>query len=89
MSLAQGMPKPDLVFGKSVNQLAKLVRDNGYQPVVRRSDPYKAAFIVDKASPIKTLADIGQAKIIMPDEYAATTAVAQRRTAAPQHGQTP
>jgi len=77
MALAQGQPKPDLVFGKSVNQLAKLVRDNGYQPLVRRADPYKAAFIVDKASPIKTLADIGQAKIIMPDEFAATTAVAR------------
>jgi ABC-type phosphate/phosphonate transport system substrate-binding protein len=76
MVLAQGKPKPDLVFGKSVNQLAKLVRDNGYQPLVRRADPYKAAFIVDKDSQIKTLADIGQSRIIMPDEYAATTAVA-------------
>ena len=77
MSLAQGSTKPDLVFGKSVNQLAKLVRDNGYQPLVRRADPYKAAFIVASGSPIKSLADIGQAKIIMPDEYAATTAVAR------------
>ena len=77
MSLAQGSNKPDLVFGKSVNQLAKLVRDNGYQPLVRRADPYKAAFIVASGSPIKSLADIGQAKIIMPDEYAATTAVAR------------
>ena len=77
MAVAQGQTKPDLVFGKSVNQLAKLVRDSGYQPVVRRSDPYKAAFIVEKDSPIKTLADIGSAKIIMPDEFAATTAVAR------------
>jgi ABC-type phosphate/phosphonate transport system substrate-binding protein len=77
MAMAQGKVKPDLVFGKSVNQLAKLVRDNGYQPLVRRADPYKAAFIVAKNSPIKTLADIGTAKIIMPDEYAATTAVAR------------
>jgi ABC-type phosphate/phosphonate transport system substrate-binding protein len=77
MAVAQGQPKPDLVFGKSVNQLAKLVRDNGYQPLVRRSDPYKAAFIVGKDSPIKTLADIGQARIVMPDEFAATTAVAR------------
>ncbi|UUZ63621.1 phosphate/phosphite/phosphonate ABC transporter substrate-binding protein [Polaromonas sp. P1-6] len=77
MALAQGQSKPELVFGKSVNQLAKLVRDNGYQPVVRRADPYKAAFIVDKASPMKTLADAANAKIIMPDEYAATTAVAK------------
>lgn len=77
MALAQGKSKPDLVFGKSVNQLAKLVRDNSYQPVVRRADPYKAAFIVGKNSQIKSLADIGAAKIIMPDEYAATTAVAR------------
>ena len=77
MALAQGTTKPDLVFGKSVNQLAKLVRDNGYQPLVRRADPYKAAFIVENGSPIKSLADIGRAKIIMPDEYAATTAVAR------------
>lgn len=77
MTLAQGKSKPDLVFGKSVNQLAKLVRDNGYQPIVRRSDPYKAAFIVDKDSRYKTLADTATAKIIMPDEFAATTAVAR------------
>ena len=77
MAVAQGQTKPDLVFGKSVNQLAKLVRDYGYQPLVRRADPYKAAFIVGKDSKIKTLADIGQAKIIMPDEFAATTAVAR------------
>jgi ABC-type phosphate/phosphonate transport system substrate-binding protein len=77
IAVAQGQTKPDLVFGKSVNQLAKLVRDHGYQPLVRRADPYKAAFIVGKDSKIKTLADIGQAKIIMPDEFAATTAVAR------------
>lgn len=77
MVVAQGQPKPELVFGKSVNQLAKLVRDNGYQPVVRRADPYKAAFIVAAYSPIKTLGDAARARIVMPDEYAATTAVAR------------
>ncbi|MDB5871896.1 MAG: hypothetical protein JWQ07_1338 [Ramlibacter sp.] len=77
MSVAQGQPKPELVFGKSVNQLAKLVRDDGYQPIVRRSDPYKAAFIVAKDSAIKTLADAAHSRIVMPDEYAATTAVAR------------
>jgi len=76
MAAAQGASKPEFVFGKSVNQLAKLVRDNGYQPVVRRADPYKAAFIVAKESPMKTLADAADAKIIMPDEFAATSAVA-------------
>ena len=77
MALAQGVSKPELVFGKSVNQLAKLVRDDGYQPLVRRAGPYKAAFIVAKNSPIKTLADTADARIIMPDEYSATTAVAR------------
>jgi len=77
MTVAKGTPRPELIFGKSVNQLAKLVRDHGYLPLVRRADPYKAAFIVPKDSPIKTLADIGQARIIMPDEFAATTAVAR------------
>jgi ABC-type phosphate/phosphonate transport system substrate-binding protein len=77
LAVAQGTPRPELIFGKSVNQLAKLVRDQGYQPLVRRADPYKAAFIVGKDSPIKTLADIGKSRIIMPDEFAATTAVAR------------
>jgi len=79
VALAQGQPKPELVFGKSVNQLAKLVRDQAYQPIVRRADPYKAAFIVAKDSPFRSLADAAKAKvkIIMPDEYAATTAVAR------------
>jgi hypothetical protein len=79
MTLAQSPAKPQLVFGKSVNQLSKLVRDHGYQPLVRRADPYKAAFIVAKGSPIRTLKDVApaNAKIIMPDEMAATTAVAR------------
>ena len=29
--------KPMILFGKSVNQLSKLVRDHGYQPLVARS----------------------------------------------------
>ncbi|MDB5868250.1 MAG: ABC-type phosphate/phosphonate transport system, periplasmic component [Polaromonas sp.] len=76
MTLAQSASKPELVFGKSVNQLAKLVRDHGYQPIVRRADPYKAAFIVPKDSPIKTLAEASAKRIIMPDASAATSAVA-------------
>ncbi|MCG2593653.1 phosphate/phosphite/phosphonate ABC transporter substrate-binding protein [Ramlibacter sp. XY19] len=79
MTLAKAGSKPQLVFGKSVNQLAKLVRDDGYQPLVRRADPYKAAFIVARDSPIRALKDVApaRAKIIMPDELAATTAVAR------------
>jgi hypothetical protein len=69
--------KPLIVFGKSVNQLAKLVRDQGYQPLVRRPEPYQAAFIVPKGSPIQSLSQLAGRKLLMPDEYAATTAVAK------------
>ena len=70
--------KPQIVFGKSVNQLAKLVRDHGYHPLVRRPEPYQAAFIVPKGSSIQTFAQLGGRKLLMPDEFAATTAVASR-----------
>ncbi|HSV44259.1 MAG TPA: PhnD/SsuA/transferrin family substrate-binding protein [Ramlibacter sp.] len=77
LAVAKAKQKPELIFGKSVNQLAKLVRDQGYQPLVRRADPYKAAFIVPSGSTMKTLADAAKATIVMPDEFAATTAVAR------------
>lgn len=69
--------KPLVVFGKSVNQLSKLVRDHGYQPLVRRPEPYKAAFIVPKDSPIETFAQLGGRKLLLPDAFSATTAVAR------------
>jgi ABC-type phosphate/phosphonate transport system substrate-binding protein len=69
--------KPMVLFGKSVNQLAKLVRDHGYQPLVARSDPYRAAFIVPRDSTIRDLGQLGGRKLLMPDESAATTAVAK------------
>lgn len=74
---AMAQDKPLVVFGKSVNQLAKLVRDHGYQPLVRRPDPYKAAFIVPKDSPIHSFAQLGGKKLLLPDEASATTAVAK------------
>ena len=79
LSLAQSPTKPELVFGKSVNQLARLVRDAGYQPLVRRPEPYQAAFITARDAPYRTLADVARAraKVLMPDESAATTAVAR------------
>jgi ABC-type phosphate/phosphonate transport system substrate-binding protein len=69
--------KPLLVFGKSVNQLSKLVRDHGYQPLVRRPDPYKAAFIVPKDSPIQGFAQLAGRKLLLPDAHSATVAVAR------------
>jgi len=74
---AQSDQKPLVIFGKSVNQLAKLVRDQGYQPLVRRPEPYKAAFIVSKDSPVQSMGQLAGRKLLMPDEYSATTAVAK------------
>lgn len=74
---AVGEQKPQLVFGKSVNQLSKLVRDHGYVPLVRRSDPYRSAFIVPKNSTIGNFSHLGGRKLLMPDESSATTAVAK------------
>jgi ABC-type phosphate/phosphonate transport system substrate-binding protein len=76
LELARAPAKPDFIFGKSVNQLAKLVRDQGYQPVAHRADPYKAAFIVGKDSHVTTLEQASRAKLVMPDEHAATSALA-------------
>jgi ABC-type phosphate/phosphonate transport system substrate-binding protein len=69
--------KPLLVFGKSVNQLSKLVRDHGYQPLVRRPEPYQAAFIVAKDSPIQTFTQLAGHKLLLPDSFSATAAVAR------------
>ena len=69
--------KPMIVFGKSVNQLSKLVRDHGYQPLVSRADPYRSAFIVPRDSQIRDLSHLGGRKLLMPDEASATTAVAK------------
>ena len=74
---AQSEQKPLVVYGKSVNQLAKLVRDQGYQPLVHRPEPYKAAFIVGKDSPIHNMSELGGRKLMMPDEFSATTAMAK------------
>src|SRR5207245_9804062 len=74
---AQSEQKPLLNFGKSVNQLSKLVRDHGYQPLVRRPEPYKAAFIVPKDSSIQSFSQLGGRKLLLPDEFSATTAVAK------------
>jgi hypothetical protein len=74
---ASSEQKPLIIFGKSVNQLSKLVRDGGYQPLVRRPEPYKAAFIVNNSSPITTIGQLSGKKILMPDESSATVAVAR------------
>lgn len=74
---AMGESKPLVIYGKSVNQVAKLVRDHGYHPLVRRPEPYQAAFIVPKGSNISNFSQFAGRKLLMPDEYAGTTAVAK------------
>lgn len=69
--------KPMILFGKSVNQLSKLVRDHGYQPLVSRPDPYRSAFITAKDSSIRDIGQLGGRKLLMPDEASATAAVAR------------
>jgi ABC-type phosphate/phosphonate transport system substrate-binding protein len=76
LEMAKGASKPEFIFGKSVNQLAKLVRDQGYQPVVHRADPYKAAFIAGKDSTVATLEQASRVKLVMPEEHTATSALA-------------
>lgn len=73
---AQSSSKPDLVFGKSVNQLAQLVREEGYVPLVKRPDPYEATFITGRNSGLRSLADVKGRKVCLPDELSATTALA-------------
>jgi ABC-type phosphate/phosphonate transport system substrate-binding protein len=62
-----------LVFGKSVNVLAKAVRDQRYQPLAKREDAYKAVFIVPKDSTLKTLAELKGEKVLLPDERTYTS----------------
>jgi ABC-type phosphate/phosphonate transport system substrate-binding protein len=64
-----------LVFGKSVNVLAKAVRDQRYQPLVKREDSYRAVFIVPQDSAIKTLAELRGQKVLLPDQYAYTSKI--------------
>lgn len=54
LSLAQSRAKPELVFGPSANQLAKLVREEGYQPLVRRAPAGKVASSSTGNSPQRT-----------------------------------
>jgi ABC-type phosphate/phosphonate transport system substrate-binding protein len=62
----------DLVFGKTVNLLAGMVRDKKYQAIVKTKTPYVAGFITMKGSPIKTAADL-RGKVVMMPERVFTT----------------
>jgi phosphonate transport system substrate-binding protein len=62
----------DIVFGKTVNLLAAMIRDKKYQAIVKTKTPYVAGFITMKDSPIKTAADL-RGKVVMMPERVFTT----------------
>jgi phosphonate transport system substrate-binding protein len=62
----------DIVFGKTVNLLAGMIRDKQYQAIVKTKTPYVAGFITMKDSPIKTAADL-RGKVVMMPERVFTT----------------
>src|SRR3954470_8214633 len=62
----------DIVFGKTVNLLAGMIREKKYQAVVKTKTPYVAGFITMKGSPIKTAADM-RGKVVMMPERVFTT----------------
>jgi phosphonate transport system substrate-binding protein len=62
----------DIVFGKTVNLLAGMIREKKYQAIVKTKLPYLAGFITVKDSPIKTPADL-RGKVVMMPERVFTT----------------
>ena len=66
----------DIVFGKTVNLLAGMIRDQRYQAIVKTKAPYVAGFITAKNSPIKTVEDM-RGKVIMMPERVFTTKLGQ------------
>jgi len=59
-----------LVMSRPADVLAEAIRDHGYQAVVTAKEPAYALFIVNKDSPLKTIADIKGKRIVTPDRYA-------------------
>jgi len=62
----------DIVFGKTVNLLAGMIRENKYQAIVKTKTPYLAGFITAKGSPIKTTADLRGRVVMMPERVFTT-----------------
>lgn len=60
----------DFVMSRPADVLAEAVRDNGYQAVVVSTEPAHAIFIVNKNSPLKSIADVKGKSIVTPDRYA-------------------
>ena len=68
----------DLVFGKTVNLLAAMVRDKKYEAIVKTKTPYVAGFITMKDSPIKKPADM-RGKVVMMPERVFTTKLGEAK----------
>lgn len=68
----------DLVFGKTVNLLAAMVRDKKYEAIVKTKTPYVAGFITMKNSPIKNPADM-RGKVVMMPERVFTTKLGEAK----------
>ena len=59
-----------LALARPADAMAQAVRDYGYNPVVVSREPAHALFIVNKDSPLKTIADVRGKRIVTPDRYA-------------------
>jgi len=59
-----------LAMARPADTLAEAVRDHGYQAVVTAKEPAYALFLVNKDSPLKTIADIKGKRIVTPDRHA-------------------
>src|SRR5882672_4859895 len=60
----------DFVIARPADVAAEGIRDHGYQAVVVSKEPAHALFIVNKDSPLKTIADVKGKSIVTPDRYA-------------------
>lgn len=62
----------DIVFGKTVNLLAGMIREKQYQAIVKTKTPYVAGFITLKNSPIKGAVDLRGRVVVMPERVFTT-----------------
>jgi hypothetical protein len=74
---AQSDQKPLLVFGKSVNQLSKLVRDHGYQPWCAAPSRTRLPSSCPRTRRSRTSRSSAAASCCLPDTFSATAAVAR------------
>ena len=59
-----------LALSRPADMLAQAIRDYGYVPVAVSSERAHTLFIVNKDSPLRTIADVHGKRIVTPDRYA-------------------